>query len=871
MSQMIITFPAPQRIELVQGAELSLSFPAPQMITLQVEGIKGPPGSGGGVSDGDKGGITVSGSGAVWTVNPASITDLMLGASAIALFAAASHTHIIANVTGLQAALDGKAASVHSHVAADVTDFADTTRGTVLTGYTASGSRIALAAGDTILGAFGKLGKWLSDLAAIAFSGSASDLTAGTLPAARFDDTAHGARAGGSLHPVAIAAGAAGFMSGADKTKLDAISGSNTGDQTSIVGITGTKAQFDAAVTDGNIMYVGDAPTAHTHLLAAGATDVTITAANLNALDDGLDTTLHFHAADRSRANHTGTQLAATISDLTEAAQDAVGAMVDATLVYVDATPALKRAPITGHVTIADGSNAAALGSFTKAQLTAAVSDGDPLYVGDVTTNATHTGDATGSTALTLATVNANVGSFGLAGSVAQIAVNAKGLITSAVNVAISIAASAISDSTAAGRAMLTALTAAAQTALLDVFTSGAKGLAPASGGGTTNFLRADGTWTAPGGGGATNLTYTPATRVIASDTGTDATLPLMSSADAGLVPASGGGTVNFLRADGTFAAPGGGGGSPGGATGEVQYNDAGAFAGAADVEIEGGQLRLPTIAAPTAPAAGGLKLFGQSVGGRDMPAFKGPSGLDFALQTHMGRNRVAMVMPPGNSNTLQTFAFLTGSTGTATAANWAATNLHTRTRRMEYLVTVAATTAVAGFRGASAHWTIGAASAGLGGFSMVYRWAPATGVATATQRAFAGMRNSTAAPTDVEPSTQVSMCGMGWDAADANIQFMHNDASGVATKIDLGASFPVPTVDRTSVYEIALFAPPGTTQSLSYEVRDLVSGAVATGTVTTNLPPTTTALVPFSYVSVGGTSSVVGIAVMGLYIESDT
>jgi len=60
--------------------------------------------------------------------------------------------------------------------------------------------------------------------------------------------------------------------------------------------------------------------------------------------------------------------------------------------------------------------------------------------------------------------------------------------------------------------------------------------------------------------GGATNLSYTAATRVIASDTGTDATLPLMSSGDAGLVPASGGGTTNYLRADGTWVAPSGGG-----------------------------------------------------------------------------------------------------------------------------------------------------------------------------------------------------------------------------------------------------------------------------------------------------------------------
>ena len=62
------------------------------------------------------------------------------------------------------------------------------------------------------------------------------------------------------------------------------------------------------------------------------------------------------------------------------------------------------------------------------------------------------------------------------------------------------------------------------------------------------------------GGGGSTDLTYTAATRVLASSTGTDATLPLFTSTEAGLVDASGGGTSNFLRADGTWAAPGGGG-----------------------------------------------------------------------------------------------------------------------------------------------------------------------------------------------------------------------------------------------------------------------------------------------------------------------
>ena len=57
-------------------------------------------------------------------------------------------------------------------------------------------------------------------------------------------------------------------------------------------------------------------------------------------------------------------------------------------------------------------------------------------------------------------------------------------------------------------------LTGTQATTLLDTFTSSLKGLAPASGGGTSNFLRADGTWAAPsggGGGGADGTVLSPA------------------------------------------------------------------------------------------------------------------------------------------------------------------------------------------------------------------------------------------------------------------------------------------------------------------------------------------------------------------------
>ncbi|WP_323992697.1 hypothetical protein [Nguyenibacter sp. L1] len=53
------------------------------------------------------------------------------------------------------------------------------------------------------------------------------------------------------------------------------------------------------------------------------------------------------------------------------------------------------------------------------------------------------------------------------------------------------------------GSAAPGALSAAQLTALMQPFTAGLSGAVPASGGGTANYLRADGTWAAPPGGGS--------------------------------------------------------------------------------------------------------------------------------------------------------------------------------------------------------------------------------------------------------------------------------------------------------------------------------------------------------------------------------
>lgn len=219
-------------------------------------------------------------------------------------------------------------------------------------------------------------------------------------------------------------------------------------------------------------------------------------------------------------------------------------------------------------------------------------------------------------------------------------------------------------------------------------------------------------------------------------------------------------------------------------------------------------------------------------------------------------------------STTTTNIGISPASTGTATAYTPApATSYSAAIRRVDYLVTTAATTAVAGLRSGVLVYRGTASNAGWLGRMI---GGPATGPSTTsgTARFFMGLRASTSAPTDVNPSTLVNMFGVGYDAADTQLQIMTNDATGTATKTALGANFPKPTADRSVMYDLVFQADPGSS-SISYTVTELVSGATASGSVSTDLPAVNTMLVALLYSSVGGTSSVVGCSVVDWYFET--
>ena len=275
-------------------------------------------------------------------------------------------------------------------------------------------------------------------------------------------------------------------------------SGTNTGDQTiTLTGmVTGsgtgsfvaslgsfTKAQLDTAVSDGNVLYVGDAPTAHDHgnitnagaigstanlplitttsgvvtVGSFGSTANTFCQGNDSRLSDARTPTAHNHVGSEITSGTVDPARLGSGSSITtkflrgDSTWQTIGGGGDALVSnnldqFADVTQtAGQTLAITSSTTLSGGTHS---GTNTGDNAV------NSLYSGLVS-NANHTGDATGSTALTLATVNSNVGSFGSATQASQVTVNAKGLVTAAADVTVTPAVGSI---TGLGTGVATAL-----------------------------------------------------------------------------------------------------------------------------------------------------------------------------------------------------------------------------------------------------------------------------------------------------------------------------------------------------------------------------------------------------------------------------
>lgn len=213
---------------------------------------------------------------------------------------------------------------------------------------------------------------------------------------------------------------------------------------------------------------------------------------------------------------------------------------------------------------------------------------------------------------------------------------------------------------------------------------------------------------------------------------------------------------------------------------------------------------------------------------------------------------------------------FLVGNGQSVTAgtlnANVAGTGTSFLTQYPRFtLATAATTTGSALYRSLTLLCWIGNA-AGLGGFRFRARFGTST--TSATQRVFVGLKNPAGAIGNaVEPSSLASIIAIGKDSSDTEYQIMHNDAAGAATKVPLGAGF---TVNNTQVIEIDFQCEPNASE-ITYRATNLETGAVATGTISTELPANNLFFEMQAWNNTGGVASAVKIDCIYLLLEHAT
>lgn len=270
-----------------------------------------------------------------------------------------------------------------------------------------------------------------------------------------------------------------------------------------------------------------------------------------------------------------------------------------------------------------------------------------------------------------------------------------------------------------------------------------------------------------------------------------------------------------------------------------------------------------------TSPTDNRLRITAKDAGGRTLPEVIGMDGDRLTFQESLAYANVSFWKAVGNVTTATTTGMSLTAAGTGTAASVALTNIHTATKRLEYAVTTASATAVAGLRQATLQYALGDPATAYGGFHFVAVFGPSRGVASdATRRFWAGMTSITAAPTDTQPSTWAdNAIGVGADSTDTNWQIMHRAATGTMTKIDTGIAKSA--ADNSVMFRLSIFSPNRGGQRATVRFENLTTGAVFEHTITTNLPALTQLLAWQIWNSVGGTSSVIGMAISQVYIST--
>lgn len=279
--------------------------------------------------------------------------------------------------------------------------------------------------------------------------------------------------------------------------------------------------------------------------------------------------------------------------------------------------------------------------------------------------------------------------------------------------------------------------------------------------------------------------------------------------------------------------------------------------------------LDLPVQSSDVAPAAGNGRIYSSEISGRIMPKWIDPLGLDYPLQPHAGFNYVG-IWRGGFSAAAGTTIAVTGPMpASVTSAN--VTNpAPTSTSLLSSVARSGLATSTTAGNVTHARALVSHAHRGnvaeAGGFHFGMRFALST--QNAAQRFFAGLTSNGAAPTNIDDfaDTTSGKIGLAVNTNTGNWRLIHNTQGTVPASIDLGATMPV---NNTDLMELLLFSPKSGT-SVFYRVRNMTTGAVVTGTLSTNLPAATQFLLPLIKMTNNTAAATVSFLFVSAFLEMD-
>jgi hypothetical protein len=792
--------------------------------------------------------------GTVWANAALAVSDVTGLQTALDGKAATTHSHAIGDVTGLQGALDGKAATTHSHAIGDVTGLQGALDGKAATTH-------SHAIGDVT-----GLQTALDGKAATTHSHAIGDVTG-------LQTALDGKAATTHSHAIGDVTGLQGALDGKAATTHTHAAGDITSG-------TIATARLGSGTADNTTFLRGD----NTWATVSGGGGAT----NLDGLSDVIlndvdQANFLWYDAGTWRNVYLTLNKAVDVGELTPTTGDILwyngGEWVDATL-QLNKILELQ-SPVNGQIvgvtsgewTVTTLNTIASLSKLDPIGITPSTTAGRFLVTSLFNASGEPVSDVVHGNFIDTATIDATFEdrSVGTPAAVAKWKFDVKDSSLGTVKLG--------GDITAAGKALLDDATTAAQRATLELGTAATANtgdFAAAShthaagditsgtiatarlGSGTadnTTFLRGDNTW-ATVSGGATNLDglsdvviTTPASYNLLGYNGTNwvnrAVNDAINDLSLGVGKlAQGTATANQVLAwnnlTGWTPADPPSGSAPGGNTGEFQYNDGGTLAGAANVEISsGGNIKLVN-SSETAGVSGSVILMSKNIANRPMiSVITGNECPITNLQLCIARNRIAMVSYSGSATTLHQIGIVLTASGTGTGSGTVTfTNALTRIPRIQY-ASSAAVDSYAGVRTGSQQLFRGN-TANSGGGTVVYRFGRTDSVTT-TPTEYHGLTSTTtigAAQRNPEAASSYNdKFGIGLRAGDTNYQVLHCTGTAAATVVDTGIA-----AVANAPYRIELFWAPNSSEMGWLLVRE-DTGASANGTVNTALPTVNTAL----------------------------